>query len=127
MTSYCVICDALPGECDHNGARYLDPILYEDGGRVPDHERERWRKWGKGSSTYTPAIDTETLSLAAILELLDPWQPSEQLIERLTVAYGQYPVWLSRLTRAILDTAGVRNPCGLLWHRLGRQPIRAGT
>ncbi len=44
--SYCATCDARPGECDHKGQRYLNPIAYEavDGGgwKVPDHERERW-------------------------------------------------------------------------------------
>jgi hypothetical protein len=49
--SYCCECDARPGQCEHTGRRYLDPIVYEHVSgdtpktnvwRVPEHEQERF-------------------------------------------------------------------------------------
>jgi hypothetical protein len=65
--SYCVVCDALPGECNHDGPRYLDPIRYEEmtepgsktrTWKVPEHER--WRvdnppsSWAKPEQNWPP-------------------------------------------------------------------------
>jgi len=119
--SHCVVCDAHPGACSHTGAgaRYLHPIVYEPvaagGWRVPEHERARWDN--PPPVDRTP-VDEETLAHDAILDLLDPWHPTAQLRMRLAEAYRVDPVRVSRLTTAIMDAPGVRNPCGLLYVRL---------
>jgi hypothetical protein len=103
----------------------LGPIEYQAviidghfaGWRVPDHERARW----DAGPVRPPAlpVDTETLSFGALTDLLEPFSPGLPLRARLAVAYDRDPVQTSRLTHRTLGEADARDPCGLLWYRLG--------
>jgi len=104
----------------------LEPIVYEPvydeagrriGSRVPDAERARWDA-GPARPPARP-VDTETLSFEAISDLIEPFSPGLPLRARLAVAYERNPVQVSRLTLRTLDEADARDPCGLLWYRLG--------
>jgi len=63
----CCECDALPGECEHDGRRYLPPIVYERVSgdepketvwRIPDHEQERfWNGPRLPSYALGPRVD----------------------------------------------------------------------
>lgn len=73
-------------------------------------------------------VDVETMSLEAILDSLDAWNPGPPLRARLAVLYELEPVRVSRLTLAVLDTPGLRDPCAVLFWRLGRLELeRDGT
>ena len=62
--------------------------------------------------------DPVTLSYEALLELLEPYFPGLPLRSRIAVAYERDPRQTSSLTTWALRTAGLRNPCGLLYVRL---------
>src|SRR5262245_22850240 len=113
-------------ELDDYGRVLLAPIVYEPvfdehgarvGWRVPDEERERW----DAPRAPAPAhpVDTETRSLEALQDALEPYFPSPSLIVRLAVSYELDPARVSRLTTWVLEQADVHSPCGLLFKRLG--------
>lgn len=73
--SYCSVCDAPPGGCDHNVGRYLGPIQYEAvtdeaghriGWRVKDNDRARWdatHDRGPAPSRPVPAEEAQAPGL----------------------------------------------------------------
>jgi hypothetical protein len=63
-------------------------------------------------------VDEETRSLEAILDSLDAWSPGLPLRARLAVCYDRDPVRVSRLVDAVLNEAGVRDPCAVVYFRL---------
>jgi hypothetical protein len=132
LVSYCAICDELPGECDHAGHRYLDPIAYEDvldvsgariGSRVPEgDERERWDNppaRGEGRSAL-PANDARPVQ-KLVLELEAFAYLDTQAESLLRSVYELEPQKTTRLvdaTIAKVRTKSLNNPEGFLVSRL---------
>lgn len=129
--SYCVVCDALPGECDHAGPRYLDPIVYErvegTGAKsrwhVPDSER--WRVDNPPSTWPQPAPRQHTAPaepLGHLIAKLEAWIELDDKLEGdLRETYAHDPDKTSRLVLSIIEKAEsrqVRSPAGLLVTKL---------
>ncbi len=127
--SFCIICDAAEGQCDHGGRRYLEPIEYEQiepgnpfgGLHVPDHERERWDqaplRIGKPKRVVEEARDVEDL----ILDLQGVCYIDPPLEQQFRSIHKLQPLRTSHLTTAIVQgasTGKLTNPAGLLWKRL---------
>jgi hypothetical protein len=123
-TSYCTVCDAEAGQCQHGAARYLDPIeceAVESGGWiVPENERARWE-----ASPLRPEpqrVDEETKSLEVVVSELEALLFLDSPLEaKLRQVYELHPVRVSRLTTWMLEHAAggsIRNPAGVLWKRL---------
>jgi hypothetical protein len=130
--TYCVICFAEPGECDHNGHRALPDMVYEvipdDAGkryqwRVPDSER--WRVDNPPSSwpehqrreKIEEAIPVDHL----IVQLSDWLDVDDSLEDQLRDTYEHDPLKTSRLVRSIIakiESRAVTRPGGLLVKRL---------
>jgi len=104
----------------------LGPIVYErvelpdgrPGFRVPAHERERWE--APHAPIERRPVDAETETCESLIDRLEPWTPSFELRALLAVKYHERPVQVSRLTIALLNEPGVRDPCAVLYHRLKR-------
>jgi len=92
---------------------------------VVDGKRIGWRARDRAAWEATPArverapLDEETMSEEAILDALDLWTPGPAFRARLARAYKHEPVKVSRLTLAVLDTPGLRDPVAVLHYRLG--------
>ena len=122
--SYCVVCDAPPGECSHTGPRYLPDMVYEPaatGWRVPERERERYEHPVKATRLSPPTSEAQPLPvLVAALEReigLDL-----ALEHRLEDAYDRDALKVSRLVASVIRAVAagrLENPGGLLWKRLG--------
>ena len=131
--SFCIICDAAEGECEHHGRRYLEPIEYQQiepgnpfgGLKVPDHERERWNQAPLRVATpdrppvVEEARDVEDLilDLSAVMFLEPPLEAQFRTIHKLE------PLRLSRLTNATIEGAAkgtLHNPAGFLRSRLAQ-------
>ena len=129
LVSYCTVCDAPPGGCQHNAARYLDDIEYEkverDGEamawRVPEHERDRWEHPVMATPPAAPGTEPEPLArLVAQLEQIVGLDVA--LEHRLADAYDVDALRVTRLCVSVCrSTAAGRldSPTGLLWKRLG--------
>lgn len=131
--SYCVVCDALPGECDHNGHRYLDPIQYEkveapEGGRVswrvPDSERARV---DNPPSTWPKAPPRQHRPARPLDELLADASRhvyvDDRLEGQLESLYAFDPVAVTEIVAAVIDGAGtgsMHSPSAFLASRLKR-------
>jgi hypothetical protein len=123
--SYCVVCDALPDECDHDGPRYLDPIVYENataGWRVPDRERDRWNnhRW---SNPPRPNANPETIpGIQRLIVQLEDWMEISPALEfTIRAKYEINPVRTCRICEHVIDRAKAgksTNPPGLLTVRL---------
>ena len=128
--SFCIICDAAEGECEHGGRRYLEPIVYEaiepgnpfGGLKVPDHERERWNQAPLRVATQPrveEARDVEDLilDLSAVMFLEPPLEAQFRTIHKAE------PLRTSRLTNATIEGAAkgsLHNPAGFLRSRLAQ-------
>lgn len=124
--SYCAICDALPGECSHGGARYLDEIVYKRtmlGKRpffsVPDDERERWEH----PPRFAPAArKVEERPLRQIVVDLEAWMTLDPPLEdELRSAYQRDSVRITRMVDALIrqtEAGKLHNPAGLLLSKL---------
>ncbi len=123
--SYCVICDAVEGDCGHQAARYLQDIVYEPapmgGWIVPDHERERWDA-APLRATPPPKVSDEARDIDDIVRdlaaavYLDP-----PLEATLRATHGLDPTGVTRLAAATLTgaTSGqLTSPGGFLVKRL---------
>ena len=137
MTSYCVICDAPPGGCDHNGRRYLDPIAYEPvelpGGkrarRVPDHERARWQNPPTATTRQKPVDEARPVQ-QLIVELGDWIYFTADLERRLRDTHQGEPQLVTRLVDnliAEIRAGRITSPGGMLSYRLHRLPQPAGS
>lgn len=123
--SYCVVCDKRPGECDHDGPRYLDPIVYErvDGGgyRVPEHERERWDYDGWTGKTMPPTITKpkpKTLQEVMAAVQLHVFL-SQNIRTAIIDAYDANPMQVTLLADHLTEQAAhLENPTGLFISRL---------
>jgi hypothetical protein len=123
--SYCTVCDALPGECSHNGARYLDDVVYEReeglGWKVPDAERDRWNHPVKVHAPAPPG--QEPTPLPRLIVEVEAWISLDHALEeRLGAAYERDPLKTTRLCDNIVRAAAagsLSSPGGLLWKRLG--------
>ena len=122
--SYCVECDAPPAQCEHRGARYREPIVYEraagHGWKVPALERARWENPPALASAPQPAPEPRPLqTLVVELEAwvdLDPW-----LEAKLRAVYELTPARVSRIVETTVREAEAGNlhrPAGYLVKRL---------
>jgi len=95
-------------------------VVYDAAGNKLGY-RARDREWWNAPRARVDRapVDEETMSVEAILDALDPWNPGLPLRARLAVAHERDPVRVSRMTLAILDTPGLRDPCAVLYFRLG--------
>ncbi len=122
--SYCVVCDALPGECTHNTHRYLADITYEPqesgGWKVPEHERERWE--APPLRPEPRPVNEEAMTVQAILAMLEPVAYIDDRLElRIRDAYEQDPLRMTRLAVSVSEAAAagsLRNAGGLLHSRV---------
>jgi hypothetical protein len=106
----------------------LRPVADPDGPYEPVYdERDNLVGWRAKDRAWWDApraraargpVDEETRSLEAILDSLDAWSPSLPLRARLAVCYELDPVRVSRLVDAVLNEAGVRDPCAVVYFRL---------
>jgi hypothetical protein len=122
LTSYCVACDALPGGCGCNGARYLEPIVYEPtdaGWRVPERELHRFHNPPAYPSREQRERAAPLAELhAAIAEQTDV---GPALARTVGNAYELNAVRASRIVRGVIEgyQAGeVRNVGAMLMHKL---------
>ncbi len=122
--SYCVHCDAEPGDCTHNGNRYLEDIVYEDtigGWKVPEHERARWDA-APLLVTPKPTVDPTAKDIEDIvLDLAGVVYLDHPLEVRLRTTHAIDPVMVSRLAAATIEGAtrgSLTNPGGFLTSRL---------
>lgn len=100
--------------------------VYKDGRLLGYRARDR-EAWEQPIARVDRApVDAETMTLEAILEALDFWTPGSPLRARLAVAYERDAVKTSRLTLAVLDTPGLRDPCGVLHYRLEELALHDG-
>ncbi len=127
--SYCGICDKGPGQCEHAGPRYLQPIAYEKvsgGWRVPDPERKRWDYEGWGKSSGSPHWRETSapkgpvpMTLQQIIESFDGIIFLDQTLStNLHDAYELYPIQVSQLATHAATSASLTNPAGFLATKL---------
>jgi hypothetical protein len=95
-----------------------EPVIV-DGVRVGwlAKDRDAWR--APLARAHPAPVDVDTMSIEKILDSLDAWNPGLPLRARLAVAYERDAVRVSRLTTAILNEPGLRDPCAVLHYRLG--------
>lgn len=130
--SYCVECDAVVGDCDHDAHRYLAPISHRlIEGTDPQTWQwkrpgsEQWRQWNPWDSWPKPAPserDEPVIPLANLLAALerrmDLGGPLEDLVRD---SYATDPLRTSRACTRLLDDAErqqLRSPGGILFARL---------
>jgi hypothetical protein len=122
LTSYCVACDAPPGGCGCNGARYLDPIVYEPtdaGWRVPERELHRFHN----PPTYPIREPRERAVPLAELHaaIAEQTELDRKLARTVEDAYELNTVRASRIVYGVIEgyRAGeVRNVGAMLMHKL---------
>lgn len=129
--SFCIICDAAEGECDHGGRLYLEPIVYEaiepgnpfGGYHVPDHERQRWDQAPLRPAPKAPVMEEERsvedliVDLSAVMYLEPPLEYQFRTVHKL------WPLRVSRLTAETVKGAGngsLHNAGGFLRSRLAQ-------
>lgn len=124
----CCECDALEGECDHNGFRYMGPYKLEpvegEGPRtrwkIPDHEKARVEN-GPGLSKSAPATETPVGIHELIEELEERMELDAALILQLEQCYATHPLRVTRIVAVIIeghDTGKIHRPTGLLVYSL---------
>ncbi len=128
--SHCVVCDAHTGECNHTGARYLAPIVYETvydknwkrlGLSVPDHERERWDAPPLRATQKPKPNEHERDVDELVAELGDVFYLDPPLEARLRSAHAVEPLRVSRLAAATIAGASdgsLHTPAAFLAKRL---------
>ncbi len=121
--SFCVVCDAEPGGCTHQAARYLEDITYQPGPSggwiVPDHEKERWHAPSLRPEPRTPADEPRPIGdlLADVDGLV---YMDDRLEQRLRDLHQLEPLKVTRLVAALLDgvaRGSLVNPGGFLTQR----------
>jgi len=136
--SYCTVCDALPGECEHKAARYLDPIVYERvpgvGWAVPASEKADWlrreaRLFQDGhdrepGQKREPRAEERVKPLQQVVVELEAWIDLDPALEATFRAYFERePQKATRLAAEVIEGARsgrLRKPAGLLYSRLPR-------
>jgi hypothetical protein len=122
--TFCMTCDAPPGQCHHTDKRYLDDITYEQdprdhGWTVPDHERERWRA---ELLRPEPPKPTVALDLSDLERLLEPILWLELPLQaELAAAYERDDQTTTLAVRAVIAASGtgkITSPAGLLRSKL---------
>ena len=103
----------------------LEPV-YKDGQLLGYRARDRAAWEAPIARVDRAPVDAETMSQEAILEALDLWTPGPPFRARLAVAYERDPVKTSRLTLAVLDTPGLRDPVAVLHYRLEALALHDG-
>jgi hypothetical protein len=140
-TSYCVECDAAPGECSHGGPRYLEEVVYDRakgvlqelpevvkrpgdrkeprrGWRAPDVERERWERPVMALAVRTKPSDRQPKSLQELVVALENSIDLDHPLERLLrAAYDIEPLKVTIIVEKTLD-GQLRSPGGFLYKRL---------
>jgi hypothetical protein len=126
--SHCAACDAHPGECEHKGARYLHPIVYDravlpdgkTGFRVPEHEQARWD--AAPLRVEAVPVDAESRDIEAILDDIEAIFTLDAAMEaKLRKTHERAPLRVTRLTTAFLEDAAtgkLAKPSGYLGSRL---------
>ncbi len=122
--SFCVVCDAVDGDCGHQAARYLQDIVYEpgpQGGWSAEHERARWDaaplRVLAQPKTEPQARDVEDL----VDDLAESVYLDQQLEARFRTTHALDPLRTSRLAAATIEGAmrgSLTNPGGFLAKRL---------
>ena len=127
LQSYCSVCDAPPGACDHNAHRYLDEIVYK---RVPEgwacpNEAEKHRFWNPPHLHFAesaPKKGIEPKPIQQIIVELEGWMLIEQPLEtELRATYQLNPRSVTLIAQHVVDDAEagrLRNPAGLLVSKL---------
>ena len=123
LRSYCSLCDALPGECQHSAHRYLDEIVYkrsEEGWACPN-EAEKHRFWNPPKLEFaerTTKSGIEPKPIQQIVVELESWMLlGESLESELRRAHEQNPRKVTLIAEHVATDASsgrLRNPAGLL-------------
>ena len=122
--SYCVVCDAEPGQCSHSAGRYLEEIVYErvpgEGWAVPEHERERWENPPKLAAPSRPQEQPKPIQQLVVE--LEAWiDLGVELERKLREVYEREPLRVTRAANSVIEAtqAGrLTSPGGLLMKRL---------
>lgn len=126
--TYCAECDAKPGECEHRGRLYLDPVVYtraEAGGWiVPEHEQHRFHNPPVITKAPPPAAEPVAIQ-QLIVQLEEHIYLDEPLETKLRTAYEHDPHRVTRLAESVILAARAgnsTNPGGLLNKLLTQLP-----
>jgi len=124
LKSYCVVCDAELGGCEHNAHRYLDEIVYKrtDEGWACPNEAEKERFYSPPKLRPPQVAVSEPKPVQQLIVEIEAWIPMDSVLEAdLRTAYVVNPRALTLIAdRIVADTqAGkLRNPSGLLFTKL---------
>lgn len=129
LETYCVVCDAIPGDCGHGGARYLEGIDYErvendagmlTGWQVPALERERFEN-GSGMIAGKPEVGTPR-PVGKLIVALEQWVYLDDRLERaIRSSYELEQAKVTRLVDYTIDQARagkLKNPGAFLASRV---------
>jgi hypothetical protein len=128
MVSYCIECDALPGECDHKGPRYLDAPRYE---RVAGETPKDWiwkpspedsarMKSGSGymNRPTTPVTKT-AIPLTDLLAMIEEIVGLDDDLERLVASkYENEPLKTSKIVERGCTAPSMKSRGGFIVSRL---------
>ncbi len=127
--TFCVVCDAVDGDCGHQAARYLQDIVYEPGPyggwKVPESERARWDVGPIRIADKPKPSEKERDIEDLILEIADVFYLEPPLEQELREAHKDSPLKVSRLVAATLTGAtdgSLHTPAGFLRKRLASMP-----
>jgi hypothetical protein len=129
IASYCVECDAVPGECGHAGGRYLEEIVYERHDkmfRVPTRERPRWDRPIYGV-VKAVGLQREPKPLQQIIVEIEGWVDLDPKLEATVRAcYAVNPAKVTALSDSLINAASsgrLSSPGGYLFKRLSELPL----